>query len=226
MNPAESAEATGLASRVARLLRHDVGDFLQGVYGTLAVLQDRLQETQVVEKRLASDLRRKAELVRAELDAVVQLLTSKEGLTGTVDLVSLARASAAWLSRSFPDGTVTVEAPEHPVWGLAHSGFTESVRALLQALAFDARQIVLRAQASPVPQLGIERQGPSFPREVLGWLEAPFATTNHGHLGLALALTARAISSCGGTCHAEARESLVSLQIRLCPAPEQNEAGS
>src|SRR4051794_8628 len=58
------------AQIVARLLRHEFGDLLQSVYGTVSILLDRLATSAVPERVLLGDLKHRAELCRFEIDAV------------------------------------------------------------------------------------------------------------------------------------------------------------
>ena len=46
---------------VARALRHEVGDLLQSLYSTVALLQGRLPPEMELEKRLLTNLRGRAE---------------------------------------------------------------------------------------------------------------------------------------------------------------------
>src|SRR5436190_23729607 len=75
-----------LSHRMARLIRHEVGDLLQSVYSTVAVLLERLPPELSLERRLAADLKNRAELCRTELDAVVDLATPAEPAEGRADL--------------------------------------------------------------------------------------------------------------------------------------------
>src|SRR5271165_435901 len=59
-----------LLESVTRTLRHEVGDLLQTIYSTVAILQERLGTDNRLERRFLSDLRARAETCRDELDAV------------------------------------------------------------------------------------------------------------------------------------------------------------
>ena len=72
--PGGQASASQRLEMVARTLRHEVGDLLQTVYSTVAILQERLAADQALERRLLTDLKGRAENCRNELDAVVDLV--------------------------------------------------------------------------------------------------------------------------------------------------------
>src|SRR5207248_589699 len=73
-----------------RTLRHEVGDLLQAVYSTVAILQDRLAAGSDLERRLLGDLKARAEGCRQELDAIVDLVCPLTLSLTPVDLGQLA----------------------------------------------------------------------------------------------------------------------------------------
>src|SRR5262245_19545532 len=50
-----------LPEAITRTLRHEVGDLLQTLYATVAILQKRLPADWDLERRILSDMRRRAE---------------------------------------------------------------------------------------------------------------------------------------------------------------------
>ena len=204
-----------LARRVARLLRHEVGDFLQGVYSTLAVLQSRLGPAQALEQRLASDLRRKAELVRSELDAVVTLLAPSPPQAGVADLAAAARAAAIALRRSHPETALTLDAPPTAPAACDPSALGDAFVMLFAGLAGGAKSLDVKVVTEGGPVCILERQGAALPPDLLSWLDTPFATTQQGLLGLALALCVRVVSRAGGLVEADARGGSVTVRLSL-----------
>src|SRR5690242_12596189 len=77
---ADKAETPGgippsrLLEVVTRTLRHEVGDLLQTVYSTVAILQERLSPGATLERRFLADLRNRAETCKNELDAIHDLV--------------------------------------------------------------------------------------------------------------------------------------------------------
>src|SRR5262249_6128925 len=59
---------TSLSEAVARTIRHEVGDLLQTVYATAAILQERLPPEADLERRVVADMRGRATLCRNLLD--------------------------------------------------------------------------------------------------------------------------------------------------------------
>ena len=59
---------------VARTLRHEVGDLLQSIYSTVAIMQRLLAPEAERERRLLADLRLRAEICRDQIDAAHDLL--------------------------------------------------------------------------------------------------------------------------------------------------------
>ncbi len=204
-----------LARRVARLVRHDVGDFLQGVYTTLAVLQSRLEAGRVLEHRLTSDLMRRAELVRAELDAVVALLAEDQPGPGEADLAALARGVVAGLRRSHPDAAVSLDAAGEVPVTCDGAALADAAGLLLAALVPGSKGLSVRIETAGGPVCILERQGVPPSPSLLAWLDTPFATTQQGLLGLALALCVRVVARAGGQVAADVRESSVAIRISL-----------
>src|SRR5262249_17725241 len=85
-----------LLETVTRTLRHEVGDLLQTVYSTVAILQERVSPDAKLERRFLADLRARAETCKHELDAVHDLvlpITLKYGLVDLAELASMLTAS-------------------------------------------------------------------------------------------------------------------------------------
>src|SRR5262245_53276702 len=96
--------------RLARLLRHEVGDLLQSIYSTVAILQERLPAERTLERRLVTDLKYRAELCKYELDAAVDLVSPLELVASRVDLTELVQAAVAQARRRLPTLPVHLEA--------------------------------------------------------------------------------------------------------------------
>src|SRR5437588_12606869 len=101
-NEGASAPARERTQRMARLLRHEVGDLLQSVYSTVAVLIERLPAELKLERRLISDLKNRAELCKGELDAVVELVMQQPQTQDRIELVSLLGTLLSQVQRRFP----------------------------------------------------------------------------------------------------------------------------
>src|SRR5436309_8123621 len=101
-NDAASAKAAERTQRLARLLRHEVGDLLQSVYSTVAVLIERLPAEMKLERRLIGDLKNRAELCKGELDAVVELVMQQPISPERIELVSLLTTLLAQVQKRFP----------------------------------------------------------------------------------------------------------------------------
>src|SRR3954470_20399891 len=107
MSPHPDAERS---HRMARLIRHEVGDLLQSVYSTVAVLLERLPAELALERRLVSDLKSRAELCRSELDAVVDLASPAEPVTDRADLAGAFGQALAQARKRYPGLELTAAA--------------------------------------------------------------------------------------------------------------------
>src|SRR5262249_17827307 len=92
-------EARPLPELVARSLRHEVGDFLQSVYATAALLQARLPAEAALERQLVGDLRGRAGAVKHVVDGIYGLGCPPSEGPGPADLALVAREAAAAAAR-------------------------------------------------------------------------------------------------------------------------------
>jgi two-component system nitrogen regulation sensor histidine kinase NtrY len=191
----------GLAEILARTLRHEVGDLLQTVYSTVAILQERLPATQALEKRLLTDLRYRAETCRNELDAVHDLVCPMTLKPALLDLAELAATLIRPFATRYPHIQVQLDAPA-PLAIEADARRLSQCGSLLMLSAFQAAQHEVRvrvAAASPAEaEWSISEDGMGANPELLQWLEAPFTTTHQALGGLGLALARRVAEQHGG----------------------------
>jgi signal transduction histidine kinase len=196
-----------LVETIARTLRHEVGDLLQTVYSTVAILQERLPGEQKLERRLLADLRTRAETCKQELDAVHDLLCPLSLALGPADLAEVVGGLVASFAKRFPALQVQHESPV-PLPTVADPRRLAQAGTMLLLAACQAAQhkVQVRTAAGPGPgevEWSIQDDGFGAPDEQIGWLAAPFSTTHHAQAGLALALARRVTALHGGRVIAE-----------------------
>jgi signal transduction histidine kinase len=215
-NDGASAVAAERTQRLARLLRHEVGDLLQSVYSTVAVLSERLPANMTLERRLIADLKSRAELCKGELDAVVELVLQQPPAPDRVDLVGLIEAVLPQVRKRFPSLPVSFSAAA-PVYVLADGrALSQALWLLLVAVCQAAQKRVEIAVQSDQAQVEcrVQRDGYDATPEQFAWLTQPFATTHHALFGLGLALVQRAVRP-GGAVQASNEGGGVSVRIRF-----------
>jgi signal transduction histidine kinase len=185
---------------VARLLRHEVGDLLQAVYATVAILLDRLATSAAPERQLLDHLRHRAELCRFELDAVVDLVSPGAGVVQRVEIDRLVTASLAHVVPRFSH--LSFEEPQGSALPIRADGrlVAGAVTFLLLAVCQHARRrvVVRLEEADGLARVRIRRDGAGVSDEQQRWVEQPFITTKQPMFGLALAVTGRALEPGGG----------------------------
>lgn len=185
---------------VARLLRHEVGDLLQSVYATVAILLDRLAPGAAPERQLLDSLRHRAELCRFQLDAVVDLVNPDAASVQGVEFDRLVAASLAQVVPRFPQ--LAFDTPPVPPLSIHADGrlAAGAVTFLLLAVCQHARhRVAIRVEtADGMARVRIHRDGPAVGEETQRRIGQPFATTKQSAFGLALAVTARALGPGGG----------------------------
>ena len=185
---------------VARLLRHEVGDLLQAVYATVAVLLDRLAPGAAPERLLLDNLRQRAELCRFELDAVVDLVCPDAASEQRVEVDRLVASSLAQVVPRFPHlGFDTTPFPASAIRADGRLAAGAITFLLLAVCQHARRRVAVRLEsADGLARVRIHRDGPGVDDEQQAWIDRPFTTTRQSMLGLALAVTGRAIGPGGG----------------------------
>jgi len=220
MVPDNNGAAAMLAERcqrLARLLRHEVGDLLQSVYSTVAVLIERLPAEMKLERRLVGDLKNRAELCKGELDAVVELVMQPPSTPDRVELVTLLGPLLAQVQKRFP--ALAINFPVGPPLAVVADARTlSSAMWLLLVAVCQAAQkrvdITLSVSADLV-ECCVERDGYAVTPEQLAWLERPFSTTQHALFGLGLALLQRAVRPAGEVLAANNADGGAHIRVRF-----------
>jgi two-component system sensor histidine kinase MprB len=194
-------EARSLPELVARSLRHEVGDFLQSVYATGALLQSRLPPAASLERQLVTDLRSRAEEVKHVLDGVYSLVIDASPANGTIaDLAAAARDAVAAVSRKAIARVDLDALGPLPVWANGRL-LTQTGTLLLLAACRSAHQEV-RFRAGPAAageaEWVLTHDGAAPSPEQLQWLDRPFASTHNLAQGLGLALARQVAERHGG----------------------------
>jgi signal transduction histidine kinase len=216
-NDGVAATTNDRSQRLARLLRHEVGDLLQSVYSTVAVLSERLPADLKLERRLIGDLKNRAELCKGELDAVVDLVLQPPPTVERIDLAGLLGGVLNQVRGRFP--ALTVQAPAGPtLFVLADPRTLSSALWLLLVAMCQAAQkrvmVDLDVSEERV-ECRVERDGCAATAEQLAWLEQPFATTHHALFGLGLALVQRSVQPDGAVAAANRPDGGVKVAIRF-----------
>lgn len=180
---------------LTRTLRHEVGDLLQTIYSTVAILQERLPPEQKLERRLLTDLKGRGESCKNELDAVVDLVCPLSLNRSPLDLVEILSGLTNAFASRYPNLSLKFEHPASvPVLGDARRLVQVGQLLLQSACQVAQKQVVVRA--SPVgggkeSEWSVSDDGYGATEEQLVWLESPFPSTHHAQFGLGLALARR-----------------------------------
>jgi signal transduction histidine kinase len=196
-----------LPELLARTLRHEVGDFLQKVYATVAILQKRLPAEARQEQDVLQRLRVRAESCKHLLDAFQDFLCPLTLACEPVDVAHLAGQLAAGARKDHPQLEIGVEAAG-PAVVQADPCRAAQVGNILLANACEAaqRRVTFCTTADPASRevaWTITDDGPGVAPELAERLFSPFFTTRAGHAGLGLVLARKVVLLHGGRTSAD-----------------------
>jgi signal transduction histidine kinase len=207
---------------VVRTLRHEVGDLLQTVYATAAILQERLPADWKLERRIVADLRTRGETCKNLLDTVHDLVCPLSLNAEPVNLTEVASALVAAASSRQPQLRLQAEGSA----AATVLGDTKRLAQLASLLLSHAcqraeKQVWFRTQTSPAEvQWTVTDDGPPMPEEQLERLFTPFAATRHAFPALAVALAHKIATLHGGRVTAANRpEGGFRVQVTLPGTP-------
>jgi hypothetical protein len=207
---------------LARILRHEVADLLQGLYSVTAILQTRLPATLTLEKQLLVNLKTRAEDLRGHLDGLTQLASVPYIERTEQSLGEALRIAMQRTQRQHPDLPIVSDLVEEAVWA-DPSRLLASCTSLVATLAGGARSLHVHTSVKDGFLQGvIHRIGTSASVEQLAWLEQPFPNTHFSPLSLTLALTAQWLPAVGGELQVVNHPTGCEVQLRL-PRVLQNE---
>jgi signal transduction histidine kinase len=216
--------APSLAEVVVRTLRHEVGDLLQTVYATAAILQERLPSDWTLERRIVGDVRARGEACKDLLDTVHDLVCPIQLSMEPVNLAETAANVADTFASRYPRLRVRAESVPAPGVMADARRITQVGTVLLTHACQTARHEV-RFRTQPGPAAGevewlLTDDGPGLTDEELERFRNPFATTRHNLPVLALALARRIVELHGGRLEAGRRpEGGLRVQVVLPVAP-------
>jgi signal transduction histidine kinase len=194
-----------LSEGLARMLRHEVGDFLQKVYATVAILQERLPRESIMERDTLARLRKRAEECRSLLDTVQDFLCSMRLASEPVNLANVAAAIAtAWQDRFPTFEIVTASSGSSFVQG--DPDRLVQLGNILMANACEAARSRVTWKTSAeggTVSWTVTDDGPGVTAEQLERMFTPFVTTRVGHANLGLALAQKIAVLHGGNITAE-----------------------
>jgi signal transduction histidine kinase len=220
-----------LPEALTRTLRHEVGDLLQTLYATVAILQKRLPADWSLERRVLTDLRGRAEACKQLLDAVHDFVCPGRLAGDAVDLAAVAARAAAAAAGRYPQlevkaessGPCTVVGDEHR---LALVGDVVLSTAC-QAAVKQVRSWVGSRPAGGEIEWTVTDDGPEVPPDEFDRIFTPFVSTRHGRPGIGLALAHKVVTLHGGQVRAENRPGGgLCVRLVLPPAPPVPGAGN
>jgi signal transduction histidine kinase len=212
---------------VARTLRHEVGDLLQTIYATVAILQERLSKELTLERRILGDLRGRAEACKHVLDTVHDLVCPLALTPAPVNPSDLAAALVSAAATRHPQLEVRAETTATPAISADQRYLTQvGTRLLTNACQRAQHRVIFRSAPGPGSaevQWTVIDDGPEVPPDQLSRLLEPFQTTRPGHLGLDLGLANRLVKLHSGrmTAQTSAGGGLAIQAILPVAPPEQ-----
>ncbi len=216
-----------LPEAIARCLRHEVGDLLQTVYATVAILQKRLPAEWSLERRILGDMRNRAESCKELLDTVHDFACPLSLALDQVDLAELTSLLVDAAGARYPQLNIKAEVGGAMLVLADGKRLAQVGTWLLDNACQAARQHVwFRISREPVDgevEWTVTDDGLGVPAEQMERLFKPFYTTRYGHAGLGLALAEKMVLLHGGRISAaNVPEGGFQLRVLLPAAPTKN----
>jgi signal transduction histidine kinase len=223
-SPKNPDGAISLPEAVARTIRHEVGDLLQTVYATAAILQERLPPEADLERRVVADMRTRAILCKNLLDTVHDLVCPIVLNPEPVDLADMARTLTMTIATRHADREVeAVASPTPTILGDVRRLAQVGNLLLAHACASARREVQFRT--GPGPEAGqaewsMTHDGPGVPAEQIEHLFVPFQMSRHIPTALGLALVRKLVLLHGGQVAGEnLPEGGFRVRVMLPPEP-------
>ncbi|HEV2948044.1 MAG TPA: HAMP domain-containing sensor histidine kinase [Gemmataceae bacterium] len=222
----EVTSAPNLAQSLGRSLRHELGDFLQKVYASVAILEARLPANWRIERDVLSRLRQRAEVCRDFLDAIQDYLCPVTLNLHIMDLAEVANQVTEKARKRIPGIQINTKFTQ-PVWLTADQERVSQIGDALVTNACEAARSEVSIALRPDEGAGIIEweildDGPGLPDEATSLLFRPFSSTRPGHVGLGLVLAQKLVMMHGGRLRLENRpeggcSAVVSLPVNGVP---------
>jgi two-component system sensor histidine kinase DctS len=181
-----------LPEALVRTLRHEVGDFLQKVYASIAILKDRIPPEKVLERSVLDRLRNRGEACRKALDNSHDFVCPLNLECQPLDLGLAAAGLMAAARSSFPKLELTVSSSGPAIINGDALRVTQVGELLLANACEAARSRVIFATTREADSASVNwtitDDGPGIDPNLAKHLFTPFFTTNASHSGLGLAL--------------------------------------
>jgi signal transduction histidine kinase len=198
----EVRPVASLAEALGRSLRHELGDFLQKVYASVAILETRIPQEWRTEREVLSRLRQRAEACRDLLDKIQDFLCPVTLNYESVDMTGLASELTEAARRRFPDLRLTAPANQPAPIRADPNRMAQVGESLLFNACEAARsRVTFTTAVDPLSgnvHWSITDDGAGIPAESMASLFRPFFSTRPGHLGLGLPLAQKLVLLHGG----------------------------
>jgi len=179
----------------------------------------RLPDSMELERQMIASLKARAEVIKIQLDAIVQLVSPSLQPPCTVVLCLALQGAMHHLRRQYPTLPVKLEPSDAAVCANPHR-LGETLALLLLALAETAVALTITLGEANEPSVTIRRLGAAATAEQLEWIDHPFPGANQSLLGLALACTAQVVRGSGGSICAENEPESLVIRLRFPSLPD------
>jgi signal transduction histidine kinase len=225
MNTASSAPRT-VPEALTRTLRHEIGDLLQTLYATVAILQRRLPADWSQERRVLADLRTRAEACKHLLDIAHDYACPVALTPGAVDLNELTARLTCTAQRRFPQLEIKIDSQADCTLTGDEARLAQTGEILLNHACESAgKRVLVEVNCGPDEAIwSFTDDGTVLAGDQQQQLFTMYSMTRRGRPTLGLALAQRLIALHGGRIETENTRGSLRVSAHLPRAFQQSEA--
>jgi signal transduction histidine kinase len=199
---ARSETPRTLPEAAIRTLRHEIGDFLQTVYASAAILSQRLPKEWELERRILGDMRTRGEACKRLIDLTHDLVCPMALIREPVDFAEILAPLVANANASHPKVRIQIEQTKIPTLKADSQRLMQAAQSVLmdacESASNEVRVSLGLAEDGRYIQWRVQRDGEAIAKDRLQHYFGPGTKGYQGPESLAMILVGMIVEQHGG----------------------------